>query len=283
MKSVKIAAVVMIVGAGLIGSYFTLKGSVKTIPTGPAVASSTEALKSLAALSEKPFEWTETLKNFIGEVARNNDDGEKKTEEINLTRLVAQSLFNRAKGLDADGKEPFSKFNPEDPENQKAINDAIRSLGGSEDLFTVAIRPEEIHTVEATAAAKKRYLDSVASISSHRLSDDRYGRDPEQLIADVNNDCFGGGESPNKDLSAAYGAAASDYADLLVPADWYALHRDIVSYFHSMSLIYGAIASCSADPIKGYLAVQILPSFLERSDQIQAALEPKFKEVGMEG
>jgi len=55
-------------------------------------------------------------------------------------------------------------------------------------------------------------------------------------------------------------------------------HKEMISASKTNGLIYQALASCSSDPIKGYLAAQTLPNQFTQALKVMELLQEKIKE-----
>lgn len=289
MRTVKIAAIVLVMSTGLFVSYRMVTRSSESVVLDRN-ASGTAA--SAPSLSHAPIQWAEKLKEFVaqdghasgtsaaGMVAGAASSG----GEVNVTRFVAQSLFGKMKGLDQNSQNPFQNFDPNDAESQKIIQDALAELrSGSSTLFSDAVASNEIKISNDTSRDTERvYFESVGNISRNRLGDARFKRSADETIGDIQGSCSGDTATMqlHKDLSGAYAAAADDYLAMKAPKDIVSLHTRIIGYLRKTSAIYRAIATCADDPIKGYLAAQAFSQEILHAGEIQLEINEHAKALG---
>ena len=120
--------------------------------------------------------------------------------------------------------------------------------------------------------AKTTYLENIQKITKERFSDPKYQRSAEQLINNINNDCFIGEQnSLNREFSNLYQNLVNDYLNLTVPSDWVDIHKKIIIYFKKANLVYRDLAECLQDPIRGYVAIWALPQLISEGQQIQTS------------
>jgi len=294
MNPLKIAAIILIIGAGLAGSYFIIKNSALSFSVGQAGEDNNSSSQGL--LSENPIKWlenkadsfTESIKNIansgksVAESIENAEVNDKNS--INLTELVAQTMFGKIKDLDQAGKNPFQEegFDLKNEESQKLIQDAVASIQGGGDLFDSEIKYEDLKiSNDNSKEAKMNYLFSIQEAFKKYFNDPSLQPDQDQLMNNVNQDCFGGGGSANFKIAEAYNNTANECLNISVPSDWLEVHKEIILSLKKGNLIFKAIAGCIADPMKGYLAVQALPQLAAEITAVGNALKKKAAEDGL--
>lgn len=293
MGPTKIAAIVLVIGAGLFGSYLIIRNSVPVVPNGQAE----EALSAGKPLAQKPVKWIEEATKFLNDPAKNlansgsflaeseNKSGDASKNPVNLTELVAKTMFGQMRSLDQSDKNPFQGqgFDPNDPQGQQLIQKAIAGIEDPAALFNASVDDKDLKiSQDNSKEAKIQYLKAVEEIAKNRrLNDFEYQRTSDQIIKDVNNDCLGSGSSLNKELAGIYRSVVDDYIRLNVPFDWSDFHKSAIVYFKETNLVYQSLANCSNDPIKGYLAAQALPQLLEDGLKVRNLLNEKYNEAGL--
>lgn len=291
MKPFKIAAIFLIIGAGIIGSYLIVKNPATSSSSGQTLSVSNQDF------TKNPIKWIEDAAKSVTDSAngladignsliKNNGNSDTENKDaVNLTELAAQAIFNRMKNLDEAGQNPFEgqSFNPDDPQSQKLIEETLSGIQSSNPFIPKLIKNEDIKILnDNSQKMKSEYLNAIESISQNRLNKYEYRRTAEQVMEDLNNDCFSPQtDSVNFKLAASYSAVAEDYLGIYVPSDWVELHKQIINYFKKGSLIYSAIGKCYEDPISESLAVQELSQFLSESQIIQDLLVKKTAEAGL--
>ena len=144
MRRLKIAAIVLVMSAGVVGSYLIVSRAAPAINFGKDLA----LTNATSSLDSMPIKWLEKVGDFVKEqeVLFNPDasNSEQKTESdlpqqntTNLTQIVAQSLFGQMKNLDQAGDNPFSadSFDPNNSENQKLLAETISNLQNKKNIF----------------------------------------------------------------------------------------------------------------------------------------------------
>lgn len=288
MKPKSIAAIVLVIGAGVFASYLVFKNSL------PEITSATDAnnpqKSALGNVSgQVPIQWINKIGSSIANIAdssssvttgvnANNSFGGSNNQ--NLTQSLAQSLFNQMQSQDQSGKQPLQQFNPADPTNQQFIAQATNSLS-PDYFFNQNVNASDLKVSnDNSKQAKMNYMDSIKTISSNRFNDPKYIRSADQVESDIQLDCFGGsGTSGNQALADVYKNLVGDYLNLPVPSDWLDLHREIISSLKASNAIYQALANCSTDPVRGYLAAKSLPQLFDEAKAVQDLLAQKYNEI----
>jgi hypothetical protein len=188
------------------------------------------------------------------------------------------------KGLDQSGKDPFESddFDLNNPQGQELIQEIIASIYDSSAFFNSDIKNEDLKiSSDNSKEAKLSYLKSISEIGQKYFSDPLFDRSAEQIVSDINRDCFGGGGTINAEIAAAYDDMAIKHLKVSVPSDWTFFHKEIIGNLKKGGLIFEAIANCPIDPIKGYLAGEALPQFSSETLLIQEGLRKRGVEIGL--
>lgn len=281
MKAFKIAAIILIITAGSIGSYLIIKNS----SASQFSEKNAVSLKNSAnSIYQNPIKWIEekiqSFNNSSSSVESNAESNVAAGNGVNtdnLTKLVAGSLFNQMKGLDAGGKNPFNgeNFDVNDSQNQELIQKSLSDMQSNPSaLFDAKVETKDLKiSGDNSQKAKSDYLGTIGDISRARLGDSEYQMTADETINNFNNDCAASNkDSVNLKIAGAYAAAGEDYLKVYVPSDWAELHARIIAYFKKANLVYSALGNCFEDPIKGYLATQILPQLVSENKDIQNSL-----------
>lgn len=197
----------------------------------------------------------------------------------NLTEISAKALFGGLKLLDANGNNPFNA-DLTNPKIQEAIKKSISDA--SLINFYSSLKENDIKiSADNSKASKIAYLKSIEEITAKRFNDKKFIRTGEQIIADINSDCFSTGSSLNGELAELYKNLTDDYLALAAPSDWIDFHKSAAEHFKEASVIYQSVFKCAEDPIKGYAASQIIPQLFESAADVQDQFVQKYKEVGL--
>jgi len=276
MNPIKITTIILIISAGLVGSYFIVKKASPPISDREDVS----PLNETDSLFQKPIQWVEKLKDFVNK-QEEEPQNPAPEDSLNLTKMVAGSLFGRMKNLDQSSKNPFEGqgIDINDPENQKLIEEAVADIT---DPFNPKIENKNLKiSGDNSKEAKLNYLKSIQEIGQKYFGNPGFKRDSDQLIKDINQDCLGNGNTVNSKIAIAYNDIATNYLNINVPSDWLDIHRTVIIYTKRGHLIFKALANCAMDPIKGWLAMKTLPQFASESQIIQEVLKKKAAEISL--
>ncbi len=279
MKAFNIVAAILVIGAGAVGSYLIIKDSTQITNLEQGIVQ--KAIDDL----KNPLSWinnsTSTSGSFGLDSKTDSFLAERKSaQSVNLTQLVAQSMFGSMQKMDQSGENPFENFDSKNPENQKLIQEALNNFQDPSSIFGQSVDDKDLKIlVDNSREAKMEYVQNIEKINQKRFSDPKYQRSLEQIANDVNNDCLGNGYSLNRETAILYQNLIDDYLGSNVPSNWLDLHKTIIGHFKKAHSIYLALADCSADPVKGYLAVKTLPQLIEKAQEVQKLLETKAKEI----
>jgi hypothetical protein len=261
MSHFRIAATIFIVGAGLVVSYFIVFDSTPTeikTKTPPLADEKTPA----------PLQWIEQIapsdnkEKFIG-------------PQNNLTLTIGEVLKEQV------------QFSPNFLNTEKA------------DLSTEAFLMSERLTKDAFS---NNHLGLVFSVSDPDLkisSDNSNDAKVKYLkaIEEIGKKAFAGFDKyytqviyetygENNPASAVqladiYKNLADDMLNLTAPGDWLSLHKRIILSYKNAEVVYRAMADYSKDPIKGYLALEMVQSLADGMEEIQKTILAKAKEVNL--
>jgi len=276
MNPIKITTIILIISAGLVGSYFIVKKASPPISDREDVS----PLNETDSLFQKPIQWVEKLKDFVNK-QEEEPQNPAPEDSLNLTKMVAGSLFGRMKNLDQSSKNPFEGqgIDINDPENQKLIEEAVADIT---DPFNPKIENKNLKiSGDNSKEAKLNYLKSIQEIGQKYFGNPGFKRDSDQLIKDIQLDCLGSGNTINSKIASAYNDIATNYLNISVPSDWSDLHKELITHFKKGYLIFEAIANCYKDPIKGYVAAETLFQFGYENQIVREALKKKLVEVGL--
>lgn len=263
MKPPRLGLIILILSLVFAGTYFianVLKHSGK--PTGSA-----QQLPSIKLSSLKPAPFSS--ENF--------------DEKNNLTESLSKNVFEEIKKQTETNPDFFSSLPDVNTISQKILEDSLRN--NSFDLDQPINEADLKISQDNSREAKIRYLKEIEQITQNRFNNSKYIKfitTPAQITEAFESDCFGDGTSPlNSELTVLYKNLANDYLILNVPSDWLDFHKQSISHFQKANLVYLALANCSKDMIKAYLAVQEISPLIEKAQEIQNSLIQKYKEIGL--
>ncbi|MCX6703037.1 MAG: hypothetical protein NTW60_04235, partial [Candidatus Wolfebacteria bacterium] len=238
MKPQRIAAIIFVIGGGLIGSYYIIKNS---MPSPDAVSIRGNSLNSQnngSVAGKNSINWLAQAVNTAGNLLSggNNpadsapNDNTQSQDSQNLTDFVAGSLFGKMKNMDQGGNDPFSAsaLSPTSSDNQKLIDEAIAGISDPATMFASRVSDSDIKiSNDNSKEAKLEYLNGIINVSKTRFSDQRFKRTADDMIKDMNQDCFAGGSDADKYRIQVYPSVISDYLNLSVPSDFKELHKQL--------------------------------------------------------
>ncbi len=260
-KIVKIFFVILILVSGAVGSYFIIKNS--------AVSSSATS-NSTNEISEKISQSIQELKNLPIQWSENNENNSSN----NLTQNIGQDVFEQIKGID------FSKQNSASlPANfdlmtagltKEALQKQLADFNLISDISDSELKIYQDNSKEE----KTKYLDTIGKINKKDLGD--FNKNYLLIIVDVFQKLD---VSSANQIADIYKNLAADYINTLVPSDWLETHKKIIIHFKNSETIYRAMASYLTDPIKGYLALEVIQDSVNNGEQVNLLLQKEVNEL----
>lgn len=261
-KKVKIVVVILIIGAGLIGSYFIVKNS------APAIN-----VKKEGELVEKMISEA-TAKNPIQWIGENDLSG----NDNNFTQSLAEGIFEQIKSdnFNPDNKDTFDG-NSINLTSGKTISMAelLQKKMGELNFVSISdLKDAELKiSRDNSKEAKSQYLKSIIEISQKHFSG--FDKTYLEVIIDVYQKLD---VSSAIQIAKIYKNITNDYLNLNVPSDWLDFHKTIIVHFKNSETIYQAMANYLTDSIKGYLAWETVESVVDNAVKIQEMISQKIKE-----
>lgn len=279
MDRFKIAAMILILSAGIIGAWLIIENSYQTAKFKTTNASSSiESIKE--KLAENPIDWIEKI------IPKFTDNSEKPANQktiksfneksANLTDLVSQSMFGKMQKLDQKGENPFTDFDSKNPESQKLIQETINNLNFNPDsFFNWSINEKEIKiSQDNSKQAKQKYFETIGEISKKHFNGFN------KNYAEVLSEAF---EKKNfsfaVQLSGIYKNIAEEYLNLIVPSDLTQLHKKIIIHLKTAQEIYQSVANFNIDPIKTYFAVEMIDKLVADAEFNQNLINEEFQKI----
>jgi len=279
MKNFIIAKAIFIIIAGLVGSYFIIKsdGGIKLSDEKLKKENISDKFSNL--IEKNPIQWIKDnfqIENFGDKIKNAGQAVGNKNQPINLTEFIAQSSFNQMKFLDQNGENPF-EIDSKNSESRKIIESAIAGIQNPDLIFNPTVDDKDLKiSFDNSEEAQFNYFKKMQQINKD-LINPKYQRSAMQIINDFESDCLGSGSYMNMETANLYQNLSNAYLNLIVPSIQLDLHKKIIIYYKKSDLVYRAIADCKKDPIKGYLAVQILPQLEDQSREMQNYLTDLLK------
>jgi hypothetical protein len=277
MNPIKITTIVLIISVGLIGAYLIVKNS-SHINSGETLAEKSEN----KLISKNPIQWLENLVSSkdvdLGAINMDNVKDQSQNissddlESINLTKLVAESMFKQMRNLDQSGENPFETLNPNDP---KIIQEAVGNIQNLVSVLNKPINEKDIKIFQDNSLANKgKYLEATAKIILNK-SKELY-KNPMEILEKVID---AGDVSEANQLADAYQNVFNNFLNTEVPSDWLDFHRRHLSILKKFEMAYRAIADFQNDPVKAYLFIQALPELAKADVEIKEEFYKKSLEM----
>jgi len=277
MNPIKITTIILIISVGLIGAYLIVKNS-SHINLGGTLAESSEN----KSISKNPIQWLENLVSSkdvdLGAINTNNVKDQPQNissddlESINLTKLLAESMFGQMRNLDQSGENPFETLNPNDP---KIIQEAIGNIQNLVSVLNQSINEKDIKISQDNSLANKgKYLEATAKIILNK-SKELY-KNPMEILEKAID---AGDVSGANQLADAYQNVFNNFLNTEVPSDWLDFHRRHLSILKKFEMAYRAIADFQNDPVKAYLFIQALPELAKADVEIKEEFYKKSLEM----
>jgi hypothetical protein len=129
-------------------------------------------------------------------------------------------------------------------------------------------------TSDTSRQAKLRYLKMTLEINKKDFGN--FNKNYLQIIVDVFKNLD---SSSAARLATIYRNLSQDYLNVEVPRDWVSLHKALIMHFRNSEIIYSALANYQNDPLKGYLALELVENVsVDNFNEVWSLLESKLKE-----
>ena len=272
-KTVKITDVVLIIGAGLIGSYFIIKNS------APATDLKQELAKKDGELSVKnPIQWVEeNILNKISEPSQSSsvDKSTPNQLENNFTAAFGQMIFEQIKskneqGLTEKDGQPAIFAPNENVLSQEWLDKFLSANSSDKPVSPYHPKVDERRfkiSQDVSSDNQIRYIKELENIAQKKLAG--FNKTNVEVLNEI---------VEKKDASSAtqladiYGMIADDSYQIVVPSNWVDFQKAFVSHFYSAQSMWTAIADFQNDTLKAYLAAQFISNLEDSAKGLQALL-----------
>ncbi len=266
MKPEKIAAIILIIAAGIAGSYFIVKNSMPQIG-GVGEELLSEENKSLI---KNPVQWVEeNVLSVINSISGGNQTAQA---EENLTKSFSQMIFEQIKeknqeGLTKkDGETAISAPN-EEVLSQELLDEFLSKNSSGEATSPYHPRVDESKfkiSQDVSSENQIQYLKNLENTTQKYL--DGFDKTDVGVLNEIveNSD-----PSSAHELANLYETMASDYYQIIIPANWVDFHKALLSHFYSANSLWKAIADFEEDPLRAYLASQLISNLEESAQGVQ--------------
>ena len=280
MNSVKIGAIILIITAGLAGSYLIIRNSGSS-DSGNYVTIESWG-KTAGTVKKPPIQWVEKARDFISDpigslekfsVAdlETTKETSSNNSSLNLTEFVAKSVSGQIQYLSQTEKD----FDPNSLESQKIIKKAMADLQSSS-LFEGNIDDKDLKiSQDNSVEAQSGYVEKVIKIRN------RPELEPEAFLSVLKESFENNNTAPAKQFAKVSGDVANEYLNLTVPSEWLDIHKKLISYFKIWQEVYLAVADYYNDPIKASKALKVIDQLLIDNKNITNLFIQKVKNIGL--
>jgi len=266
----KIAAIVLILSAGIVASYLIVKKAErKPDLTKSGLAEEQEEV----LISKNPIKWLSRKVAELGDLVSGDKSNDFEQislpqnvdfENINLTEFVAKSSFTQMKGLDQSGKDPFS-IDPNDPANKEFLEKAMASINNPSSLFNFSVNDNDLKiSGDNSKEAKARYLDAIGKIMLAYINNDY-----KNPMATLQKFATNFDVSGIKRIVDTYSKTLSSVMDTKTPSDYLEIHKEYIVFLKKAKAVYSAVVDYDKDPIKATLSAQLITQILEEDYAIK--------------
>lgn len=265
-QQIKTTVSIVIMAGAIIGAFFIMKNSFPDVNVGQNKIGGNKQLNSdLSNLN--PDDIFQTANNMG---IRSNTLIQKN----NLTESISQSLFSQLNSADTLNQ---IKNNPDksiDLMSGKLAGDVLPKMQTDLDFVTTISDSYLKISNDSSDSAKKKYLQDIDNAIKNNFSG--FTKNYFEIIIDTYQKLD---SSSAVQAVSIYEKLSQDFINISVPKDWIDIHKTMIIQYKNLAIIYSAMANYQNDPIKGYIALDAIEGLVNISDQIQAQLEQKAKEI----
>ena len=277
MKSIKIAAIILVLGAGLAGSYFIIENSA---PAADVKQEITE--KDGKPPIENPIQWVEkNVKDVLSKMGELNQLGssDKPTSdtqpENNFTQTFSQMIFEQIKSKNEQGLTEKDGQTAIFAPNEETISQewldkflSANSPGKPFGPYHPKVDEKKFKISQDVSSDNQiRYIKELENITQKNLvSFNKTSMEVLNEIAEKSD------SSSAKQLAEIYETMAEDYYKVDVPVNWIDFHKAVLSHFYSAQSMWTAVANFQDDPLKAYLAAQFISNLEDSATGLQVLL-----------
>lgn len=270
MKFIKSASIILIIGAGLIGSYWIIKDVKQTTSETAGFSFSLEnAVKPGGTL----FQYIEkTVQQFTGDNSGLNNIPD---DSFNLTKSISQNIFQQIQstGLPVATEDNVLSADVNLTTNNlvgNVIKNNLPQLNFISHIDSSKIKISQDNSREAQI----KYLDTIQVLNKKNTVG--FDKHYLEVIIDVFQKL---NMSSAVELANVYKDLADDYLNLEVPSDLLSIHQSVIVFYKNSETVYRAMSDYINDPIKGYMALEMVEGLLDELVKIQNIFNEKIKEI----
>ncbi len=264
MNNVRNTAVILVILAGIAGSYFILKNPDSGVALGEngKISELTNQI-----LSKNPIQWIEKAKEQISSVGAmlGNSSINASSQQINLTGLVVGQALGDMQNMIQSG-DNSTAFDPNDPKNKEAIQNAISGIQDPLSYYDLSINEKAINISQGDPKQSlMNYLEGISVVFSQSDKVSAYKRPTDA----VDKAILSGDYSGLNKLVETYQNLFNGFIRLSVPSAQLELHKKYLRFFKKAEVVYSGINDFQSDPIKASLFFQMVPDIINEEIEIR--------------
>lgn len=278
MKPLKFAAVILIIGAAVYGSYLITRAPV---PPADAINSSdnqngggADALVNLPASAPGLAQTSNSNKdNSSSSLA--NTSIISTLDSSNLTQSLAQSLFSQMQAMDQRGNTPFQVFDSSSSSSRQFVSSMANGIANRTlpPIQLVDYKDLKISSDNSTQN-KARYLETTFNIFLAGVKN--LSSNPPNVIDEA---ILFGNVTDAQNFSNAYKNIVTGLIDTAVPSNWLDLHKRYINSLKESEMVFEATANYRSDPVKASVMLKAAPLLFKAVTEIQKEYQAKIAEV----
>lgn len=276
-KIIKISVIILVLAAGLAGSYFIIENSA---PAADIKQEITE--KDGKPPIENPIQWVEeNVKDVLSKMGELNQLGlsDKPTLDIqpenNFTQAFSQMIFEQIKSKNEQGLTEKDGQTAIFAPNEETISQewldkflTVNSSDNSSGPYHPKVNEKKFKISQDVSPVKQiQYIKNLESISQkHFAGFNKTSNDVLNEIAEKKD------SSSAIQLANIYKTIADDSYQVVIPSNWVDFHKALLSHFYSAQSLWDSIANFENDPLRAYLAAQFTSNLEESAKGIQVLM-----------
>lgn len=286
-KPLKIAAIILVISAGLLGSYWIIKDA-KKADSETAGFSLENAIKPGGTLFKYIEKATQDIQGAIpnngatSTIALDNALPANAENSSNLTEMIAKIVAgkiiekNKSGLAKTETGEPKLLMPDEKVLLQELTNQLANLNTGSLNLNQPINEVDLKISKNNSKEAQIKYIESIGKISKTN-----FGKLDKNILDSLKETTIIGDTYSLQKAVEAYKSTIDNYLELEIPSDWLNFHKQAITHFQNAVVVYGALADFQNDPIKAHLAIEIVEQLITNAQSIQNQLNQKIKEIGL--
>lgn len=273
----------MVIGAGLLGSYWIIKDAKKTTgeTAGFSLADAVKPGGTLFKYVEKAVQDLQGAKEIIGNENLNTQP--LRGNPDNLTEMLAKIIAGKILEENKDGLIKTGTGEPKllMPNEQALLQELTVQLTnlntGSLNLNQPINESDLKISHDNSKEAQIKYLEDIK-----KISETNFGKLNNKTAIDLLKEAsITGNTSSLNNLVNVYKLIVNDYLHTEFPSSWLSFHKQVITHFQNATTIYQVLADFQNDPIKAYLAIEMVDQLITSAENIQGLLNQKVKDIGL--